>query len=178
MDKSFGNNTFVLFCKYLIRYYFPLISIAGNNDINSENELPSKCQWNNRISLPNGAFTSKTDYKNNQDAIKNRKYQSLHGVQTFHRRQHLKPNNAAGNRNRRKSFENIRRPSRVSEKDLVSILEQTLGNKISIKANIKSSNRVSDEPTNINNQVQSKYKYDQLINLCIFKLIILYNLSH
>ena len=66
-----------------------------NNDINSETDLPSKCQWNNRISLPNGAFTSKTDYKNNQDAIKNRKYQSLHGVQTFHRRQHLKPNNAA-----------------------------------------------------------------------------------
>ena len=156
----------------MIRYYFLLISIAVNNEINSETEFSSKCQWNNRISLPNGAFTSKIGCKNDQDAIKNRKYQSLHGVQTFHRRQHLKPNNAAGNRNRRKSFENIRRPSRVSEKDLVSILEQTLGNKISIKSNIKSSNRVSDEPTNANYQVQSKYKYDLLISICILKLII------
>ena len=153
----------------MIRYYFPLISIAVNNDIKSENELPSKCQWNNRISLPNGAFTSKTGSKNDQDAIKSRKYQSLHGVQTFHRRQHLKPNNAAGNRNRRKSFENIRRPSRVSEKDLVSILEQTLGNKINIKSNIKCSNRVSDEPTNANSQVQLKYKYDLFISVYILQ---------
>ena len=109
--------------------------------MNNENQLPSKYRWNHRISLPNGNNAPAIGKMKEKATTKNRKNKSLHGVQAFHRRQHLKPINCVSITNRRNSAHNIRRASRVSEKDLVSILEQTLVNKINTQFDLKVSNR-------------------------------------
>ena len=109
--------------------------------MNNENQLPSKYRWNHTISLPNGNSASAAGKMKEKGTTKSRKNKSLHGVQAFHRRQHLKPINCVSITNRRNSAHNIRRASRVSEKDLVSILEQTLVNKINTQFDLKVSNR-------------------------------------
>ena len=60
-------------------------------------------------------------------STKSRRHYSLPGVRRFHRRQTLKPANNLKHSNRRNSFTNIRRVSPSNNKDLVSILEQMLG---------------------------------------------------
>ena len=109
--------------------------------MNHENQLPSKYRWNHRISLPNGNNASEVGKMKEKGTTKTRKNKSLHGVQAFHRRQHLTPINCVSITNRRNSYNNIRRASRVSEKDLVSILEQTFVNKINPQFEFKGSNR-------------------------------------
>ena len=127
--------------------------------MNNENQLPSKYRWNHRTSLTNGNTASAVGKMKKKGTTKSRKYKSLHGVQAFHRRQHLKPINCVSITNRRNSSNNIRRASRVSEKDLVSILEQTLVNKINPKFDFKGTNRTisSVEQSYVNNQTYYRY---------------------
>ena len=122
--------------------------------MNNENQLPSKYRWNHRISLPNGNNASAIGKMKEKATTKSRKNKSLHGVQAFHRRQHLKPINCVSVSNRKNSSNNIRRASRVSEKDLVSILEQTLVNKINPQFDFKGSKRTisSVDQSYANNQ--------------------------
>ena len=122
--------------------------------MNNENQLPSKYRWNHRISLPNGNNASAIGKMKEKASTKSRKNKSLHGVQAFHRRQHLKPINCVSVSNRRNSSNNIRRASRVTEKDLVSILEQTLVNKINPQFDFKGSKRTisSVDQSYANNQ--------------------------
>ena len=122
--------------------------------MNHENQLPSKYRWNHRISLPNGNNASAIGKMKEKATTKNRKNKSLHGVQAFHRRQHLKPINCVSVSKRRNSSNNIRRASRVSEKDLVSILEQTLVNKINPQFDFRGSKRTisSVDQSYANNQ--------------------------
>ena len=111
--------------------------------MSSDNEISSKYHWNHRVSPSSGALSNGTKKDNN--TTKNKKYHSLHGVQTFHRRQHLKPSNNTG---RRSSFTNIRRASRSSDKDLVSVLEQMLGDKSNNQPEARECNRSPDDTTN------------------------------
>ena len=122
--------------------------------MNHENQLPSKYRWNHRISLPNGNNASAIGKMKEKATTKNRKNKSLHGVQAFHRRQHLKPINCVSVSKRRNSSNNIRRASRVSEKDLLSILEQTLVNKINPQFDFRGSKRTisSVDQSYANNQ--------------------------
>ena len=110
--------------------------------MSSDNEISSKYHWNHRVSPSSGALSNGTKKDNN--TTKNKKYHSLHGVQTFHRRQHLKPGNNTG---RRSSFTNIRRASRSSDKDLVSVLEQMLGDKSNNQPEARECNRSPDDTT-------------------------------
>ena len=126
--------------------------------MNNENQLPSKYRWNHRISLPNGNNASAIGKMKEKATTKSRKNKSLHGVQAFHRRQHLKPINCVSVTNRRNSAHNIRRASRVSEKDLVSILEQTLVNKINPQFDFKGSKRTISSVDQSYTNNQSSYR--------------------
>ena len=76
--------------------------------MNNENQLPCKYRWNHTISLPNGNSASAAGKMKEKGTTKSRKNKSLHGVQAFHRRQHLKPINCVSITNRRNSAHNIR----------------------------------------------------------------------
>ena len=132
--------------------------------MNSDNEITSKYHWNHRVSPTSGSASNGKGKDNHTK--KNKKYHSLHGVQTFHRRQHLKPSNAANNTNRRNSFTNIRRASRSSEKDLVSVLEQMLGDKCNNTPEAIECNRSTNDTTNHN--TKSECRYNMLIRTNLF----------
>ena len=125
--------------------------------MNNENELASN-RWNHRISLPNGIAVSTVGEKKNKNTTNSRRNKSLHGVQTFHRRQHLKPINCVNNSFTRTSLNNIKRASRISEIDLASILEQTLSNKTNSKFESRGSNTSIDDAmhSSTNGQIDSR----------------------
>ena len=67
---------------------------------------------------------------------------SLHSIQRFHRRHQINPTKSPKHLNTSNSFANIRRVSRSSDNDLVSILQKMLGDNPRHHQKVKEDNKM------------------------------------